>query len=91
MKRFLQLLCALFLVGMSTAWAALVNINTADASALADAIAGVGPARAQAIVEYRTEYGPFQSIEDLMLVKGIGPSILGHNRSLLTVSDEPSE
>lgn len=49
----------------------LVNINTADASAL-DALPGVGPATAEAIIKDREENGPFASIEDIMRVSGIG-------------------
>lgn len=48
-----------------------VNINTADAAAL-DALPGVGPALAQAIVAYREENGLFSAPEDLMKVRGIG-------------------
>jgi len=88
MKKFLQLVCALLLLGMSSAWAAVVNINTADAATLATVIIGVGEARAQAIIEYRDEYGPFVSIDDIVLVRGIGPSILEKNRALLTIAEE---
>lgn len=48
-----------------------VNINTADAAAL-DTLPGVGPALAQAIVDYRAENGLFGAPEDLMKVRGIG-------------------
>ena len=88
MKKFLQLFFGLLLIGMSSAWAAVVNLNTADADTLATVIIGVGDARAQAIVEYRDEYGPFKSIDDIVLVKGIGPSILEKNRALLTIAEE---
>lgn len=49
----------------------LVNINTADETQL-QTLTGVGPAKASAIVKYRTNEGPFQVIEDLMNVSGIG-------------------
>ena len=49
----------------------LVNINTADASAL-ETLSGVGSATAQAIISDREQNGPFSSIEDLMRVDGIG-------------------
>ena len=49
----------------------LVNINTADETAL-DALPGVGPSTAAAIIEDRNANGPFASVEDLMRVSGIG-------------------
>ena len=49
-----------------------VNINTADAATLARALHNVGQAKAEAIVAYRDENGPFQSAEQLAQVKGIG-------------------
>ena len=49
----------------------LVNINTADEAAL-DALPGVGPSTAAAIIEDRNANGPFASVEDLMRVSGIG-------------------
>ena len=54
------------------AWAWSVDINTADASELASGIKGVGEKRAMAIVEYRESHGPFQSVDELMKVKGVG-------------------
>lgn len=55
----------------AAATAALVNINTAGVDEL-DALAGVGPATAQAIVDEREANGPFSSVEDIMRVSGIG-------------------
>lgn len=54
-----------------SASSSLVNINKASAEEL-DALPGVGPSTAQAIVDDRTQNGPFASIEDLMRVSGIG-------------------
>ena len=56
-----------------------VNINTAEAEVIAELITGVGPQKAQAIVNYREKFGEFKSIEDLRSVKGIGPGILEKN------------
>lgn len=50
---------------------AKININTADKTEL-DKITGVGPVIAQRIIDYRQTNGPFQKIEDLKNVKGIG-------------------
>lgn len=49
----------------------LININTADSAALQQ-LSGVGPSTAEKIISYRTENGPFQSIEDIKNVSGIG-------------------
>ena len=48
----------------------LININSADADELV-LIPGIGPAKAEAIVTFRNENGPFEHIEDIMLVPGI--------------------
>lgn len=50
-----------------------VNINTANESEL-DTLAGIGPATAKAIIQYRNQIGTFKSIEDIKEVKGIGDS-----------------
>ena len=68
-----------------TAEAGPVDINTADASTLAKELNGVGPARAQAIVAYRNEHGPFKSVDDLALVKNIPRKLIDNNRELLRV------
>ncbi len=62
-----------------------VDINTADAQTLAQQLDGVGPAKAQAIIEYRQANGPFKSVDDLEKVKGIGKSTLEKNRSRMAV------
>ena len=53
-----------------------VNVNTADAQAIAAALPGIGPAKAKAIVDYRTQHGPFKTKEDLTQVPGIGDATL---------------
>ena len=55
----------------SSSVSGLVNLNTATAEEL-QALSGVGPSTAQAIIEDRDAHGPFSSIEDLMRVSGIG-------------------
>ena len=64
---------------------AMVNINTADAQALAAGLKGVGQSRADDIVRYRETYGPFSSVEELVEVKGVGKSTLEKNRHVLTL------
>lgn len=63
-----------------------VNVNQADAATLASAIVGIGPAKAAAIVAYREEHGPFKTVDDLLLVKGIGEATLEKNRDRLTAA-----
>lgn len=64
-----------------------VNINTADAAALKSAIVGVSDARAEMIIDYREKHGPFQSVDDIVLVPGIGTKTLEANRANLTVGE----
>ena len=64
-----------------------VNINTAAAEQLAEVLDGVGPARAQAIVDYRERYGDFAVIEDLLEVRGIGPNVVEVNRERMALQD----
>jgi len=77
---------ALALISAS-AFAAPVNVNRADAAAIADALNGVGAAKAAAIVSYREEHGPFKSIDALAEVKGIGAKTLDKNRNDILLSD----
>ena len=68
------------------ALASPVNVNTADAEAIADALQGIGLSKARAIVEYREKHGPFKSADDLSLVKGIGERTVEVNRSDILVA-----
>jgi competence protein ComEA len=61
-----------------------VNLNTANAQQL-DALPGVGPATAAAIISDREEHGPFRSVNDLGRVRGIGDAKLEQLRKLVTV------
>ena len=61
-----------------------ININQADAKALTT-LKGIGKDRAVKIIEYREKNGPFEKIEDLMKVKGIGKKIFEKNKHLLSV------
>ncbi len=80
-------LAAVFMViGATPAPAGPVDINTADAATIARELKGIGLARAQAIIDYRTKNGPFRSAEELALVKGIGPKVIENNRSDIRVT-----
>jgi competence protein ComEA len=71
--------------GTSPSSGALVDLNTAMAPEL-DALPGVGPATAKAIIDYRTSKGKFSRVEDLLNVAGIGPAKLAALRDLVTVA-----
>lgn len=68
-----------------------VDINTADAGAIAASLKGVGQSKADAIVAYRTEHGAFKSADDLVHVKGIGQKTVDANRDLIQVSGKMAE
>ena len=63
-----------------------VNINTADKETLMS-IKGVGEKRAEAIIAWREQYGPFKTVEQLSEVQGVGKAIVDDNRESLTVGD----
>jgi competence protein ComEA len=67
------------------AWAGPVNVNTADVGTLARELDGIGPAKAQAIVEYRQKNGPFRTADDLLKVQGIGQKVLDQNRANIRI------
>ena len=61
-----------------------VDLNSAGPEQL-DALPGVGPATAKAIVDYRTRHGRFRTVEDLLSVPGIGPAKLATLKPLVRV------
>jgi len=73
------------LMPIASAWAGPVNVNTADATTIAKELDGIGPAKAQAIVEYRQKNGPFKTPEDLLKVEGIGDKVLDQNKGNIRV------
>lgn len=68
----------------SNAAVELININTASAEEL-DTLPGIGPSIAQRIVEYRTQNGPFATIDEIINVSGIGPATFEKIKDLITV------
>ena len=74
----LALLCS---ISLSTL--AGVDINSASAEQLAKSLNGIGPAKAAAIVAYRDANGPFNSVDQLTKVKGIGSGTVEKNRQLI--------
>jgi len=69
----------------ASAGAERVNINTADAPSMAASLRGIGLRKAEAIVAYRAEHGPFKAIDDLVNVKGIGAKTLEQLRPQLSL------
>lgn len=67
----------------SSALAAPVNVNKANAEEIAESLKGVGIKTARAIVEFREKNGPFKSVEQLADVKGIGDKTVEKNRANL--------
>lgn len=64
---------------------ARVDLNKADALTLQKELAGIGKAKAEAIVAYRDAHGPFTSVDELLEIKGIGSALLERNRDKLVV------
>lgn len=62
---------------------AAVDVNTADATAL-ETLPGIGPSKAEAILAYRSEHGPFTTLADLDAVSGIGPSTLENIKDMVS-------
>jgi len=60
-----------------------VNVNTADADAIHQALINIGPSKAAAIVAYRKEHGAFRTADQLTQVKGIGLKTIEKNRSYI--------
>jgi len=82
MKKLLLVLLAFFAFsGMAMA---AVNLNTATKAEL-EAVKGIGPKKADAILEYRTKNGSFKTVDDLKNVKGFGDKSVANMRSELTV------
>jgi competence protein ComEA len=82
MKKLLLVLIALFAFsGMALA---AVNLNTASKEEL-EAVKGIGPKKADAIIEFRTRNGWFKSVDDLKNVKGFGDKSVASMRPNLTV------
>lgn len=81
MKRLLVAIAALVICGAA---AAAVNLNTATKEELV-ALPGIGPSKAQAILDYRNQHGPFRSVDELRKVKGIGEKLFNQIRPELAL------
>lgn len=88
MKSFALILRSLalaLLVAGTAAASDKVDINTADAAELDRVLVNVGPSKAATIVEHRNAHGPFKSLEELALVKGIGLKTVEKNRDRIQI------
>ena len=64
-----------------------VDVNTASAEQLAEALNGIGESKAEAIVAYREANGPFTHIDELINVRGIGMATVDKNRDMIRFED----
>lgn len=85
-----RILLALALALCTGAALAALNLNTATKDQLV-ALPGIGPAKAQAILDYRNAKGAFKSVDELKDVKGIGAKRFEQIRGELTVSSPPAK
>ena len=65
----------------------LININSASQEEL-ETLPMIGPARAKAIIDFRDQYGPFESPSDIQNVPGIGKGILARIAPFITTSPD---
>ena len=92
MNRMKQLvLFVLCIVSWGIAAAGPVDVNSADAKTISDELTGVGLSRANAIVEYRRQHGPFKTVDDLLKVKGIGERTLELNEDNIRLTATPAK
>ncbi len=86
--RFLSVvfMSMILFLSMSPAMAGKIDINTADIEILDVGLEGIGPKKAQAIIDYREKHGFFRSVDELTHVSGIGVKTLEKNRDKIMVS-----
>jgi competence protein ComEA len=85
MKTITSIAALAAIFASSVTLAAPVNINTASAEQIAEALHGVGLSKAQAIVDYREAYGAFSQADEIVYVRGIGESTFQQNRDDILV------
>lgn len=87
MKKSMLSVAALASLVSLAAFAGPVNINSADAKALAKELSGIGPAKAKAIIEYREKVGPFKAPEEITKVDGVGQALFEQNKDNIKIKD----
>jgi competence protein ComEA len=85
MKKIKSFLFIILFSFSSLLYAAQVNINTADADTLSSELSGIGQSKAEAIVAYREQHGPYRQLEDLTNVKGIGIATIEKNKTKISL------
>lgn len=93
LRRLAAALATALVLALTSLPALALDVNTASKEEL-QTLTGIGPQKAEAIVSYREEHGPFESIESLQEVPGIGPSTVAKNRGkwgLESTAPEPGE
>ena len=83
-------LLTLLVTGLFSVWAWAmqpVNVNSASAEEIAEALKGVGMSKAEAIVRYRDDNGQFKHVDELVNVKGIGIRTVDINREYILLDN----
>ena len=80
MKAFTTLVALVVLTFSSLTFASPVNINTANAEQIAEALTGIGMVKAQAIIDYRNSNGLFSTADQIIMVRGIGDVTFEKNK-----------
>lgn len=91
MLKHIFMAVALMFAAFTAQAADTIDINHADEQALSKQLTGIGPTKARAIVKHREEHGPFVSVDELSLVKGIGEKTVEKIRDQITVSTDEAE
>lgn len=89
MKKFLLVLMSVVAFSLSASVWAAVDLNKGTQTEL-ETVKGIGPAKAKAIIDYRTKNGPFKSVDDLDKVTGFGKKTVDKVKSEITVGGAPA-
>lgn len=84
LKRLFMVKFFLSLLLCSTLLFSAVNVNRANSAQL-QTLNGIGPTKAQEIINYRKSHGSFKSVDELVNVKGIGPKTLQKMKSQVAI------